>query len=124
MRNYQHFIAGEHVDPVEAERIDSIDPYRGEARARISLGGKEDAARAVLAAKNAMTSGPWAKITATDRGQILRNIGDAVVRDAERLALIEVRDNGKLLAEMARPARRDCRILGTITPAWPTRSKA
>lgn len=97
---YNMFIDGQSVGPAGGEWIESVDPYRGEAWAEIPRGGPEDAARAVAAATRAMTTGPWASMSATARGAILRRIGDLVARDADRLARVEVRDNGKLLAEM------------------------
>jgi aldehyde dehydrogenase (NAD+) len=39
-------------------------------------------------------------MTATERGRRLYRLGDLIARDAKRLAEIEVRDNGKLFAEM------------------------
>ena len=39
-------------------------------------------------------------MTPTARGKLLRRLGDLIATNAERLAAIEVRDNGKLIAEM------------------------
>ena len=100
MQTYQHFIDGEYVEPVKAAYFDSIDPYRGEPWARIPRGTAEDVDRAVLAAKRAMTKGPWASMTPSQRGKLMRKLGDLVAANAERLAAIEVRDNGKLMSEM------------------------
>ena len=61
----------------------------------------EDVDEAVAAAHCAFRSGAWPALTATARGKLLRRLGDLIQRDAEKLAAIEVRDNGKLLAEMA-----------------------
>jgi aldehyde dehydrogenase (NAD+) len=36
----------------------------------------------------------------TQRGALLRKVGDLIARDAERLGELEVRDNGKLISEM------------------------
>jgi aldehyde dehydrogenase (NAD+) len=47
-----------------------------------------------------MREGPWTSITATDRGKLMMRLADLVAENAEQLAEIEVRDNGKLLAEM------------------------
>ena len=55
---------------------------------------------AVKAADEAMWQGPWSKMTASARGKVMRKLADLVAANAERLAEIEVRDNGKLLAEM------------------------
>lgn len=99
MKNYGHFINGRYVDPVENQWLDSVDPYAGTAWARIPKGTRGDADAAVAAARAAMR-GPFAAMTATQRGRMMFRLADLVERDAERLAQIEVHDNGKLLAEM------------------------
>ena len=102
MKTYDHWIDGAPVAPASGEHLDTVDPYRGEVWARIARGNKEDADRAVAAAHRAMHNGPWSKMSASERGKILRRIGDLLSdpRNAKRLAEIESRDNGKLLAEM------------------------
>jgi acyl-CoA reductase-like NAD-dependent aldehyde dehydrogenase len=100
MTKYQLYIGGDYVDPEGGEWLDTMDPYRGEPWAKIPRGGPGDVSRAVAAAKRAMTEGPWVSMSASDRGKIIRNIADLVAKNAQRLAEIEVRDNGKLLAEM------------------------
>ncbi|BDB27850.1 aldehyde dehydrogenase [Cupriavidus sp. P-10] len=102
MKTYQHWINGAHIAPASGEWLDTVDPYSGEVWARIPRGNKEDADRAVAAARDAMQKGPWASMTATERGRILRRIGDLLSdpEHARRLAEIESRDNGKILAEM------------------------
>ncbi|MDG1211157.1 MAG: aldehyde dehydrogenase [Paracoccaceae bacterium] len=97
---YRHFINGEYVDPIDGEWFDSDDPYKGEVWARVARGTKADVDAAVAAAKAAMFDGPWAKTHASQRGKMMRKLGDLVAENAERLARIEVRDNGKLMSEM------------------------
>jgi aldehyde dehydrogenase (NAD+) len=65
----------------------------------------EDVNAAIEAAHRAFTKGPWPALTATARGKLMRRLGDLIARDAEKLAAIEVRDNGKLLAETATQLR-------------------
>ncbi len=101
MKTYQHFINGAYVDPEGGEWIDSDDPYQGKPWAKIPRGTNADVDKAVAAAKAAMTEGPFATMSATQRGKLLRNLGDLLVKHGERLAEVEVRDNGKLLAEMS-----------------------
>ena len=100
MKTYNHFIDGKYVEPIGGKWLDSIDPYLGKPWARVPQGCAQDADRAVAAALRAMTSGPWASMTATHRGKLMLRLADLVTQNAERLAEIEVRDNGKLLAEM------------------------
>ena len=100
MKTYNHFIDGQSVEPIGGRWFDSIDPYRGEVWAKIPQGCAKDIDRAVAAAKRAMTEGPFSKLTATERGKLMLRLADLVAQNAERLAEIEVRDNGKLMAEM------------------------
>ena len=100
MQVYKHFINGEYVDPSNGEWIDSIDPYTGKAWAKIPRGSAEDVDRAVKAATKAMKEGPWATMTASQRAKLMIKLADLVEKNAERLAELEVRDNGKLIAEM------------------------
>ena len=100
MKQYQHFINGQYVDPVEGQWLDTIDPYTGKAWAQIPRGTAKDVDLAVQAASRALREGPWASMSATQRGKLMIKLADLVVANAERLAEIEVRDNGKLMAEM------------------------
>lgn len=100
MKQYQHFINGQYVDPLGGQWMDTVDPYTGKAWARIPKGCAKDVDRAVAAASKAMREGPWATMTATQRGKLMVKLADLVTANAERLAEIEVKDNGKLMAEM------------------------
>jgi acyl-CoA reductase-like NAD-dependent aldehyde dehydrogenase len=97
---YGHFIDGTYVEPLEGKWIDSFNPYTGEVWARIPQGSAADVGRAVAAASAALREGPWSTMTASNRGKLMVRLADLVEANAERLAEIEVRDNGKLLAEM------------------------
>jgi aldehyde dehydrogenase (NAD+) len=100
MKSYGHFISGSYVDPAQGRWIDSFNPYTGEVWARIPQGCADDVDRAVAAASRAMHEGPWARFTPSARGKLMLRLADIIAENAERLAEIEVRDNGKLLAEM------------------------
>ena len=100
MKRYQLQIGGKACDPAGGAWFESQNPYTGEAWAEIPRGGPADADAAVRAAHAAFTSGPWAEMTATQRGALMRKLADLIARDAARLAATEVRDNGKLIAEM------------------------
>lgn len=100
MKRYQLRIAGQPAAPQSGEWFETQNPYTGEAWAEIPRGDARDVDAAVQAAHRALTSGPWAELTPTQRGALLRRLGDLIARDAAGLAATEVRDNGKLLAEM------------------------
>jgi acyl-CoA reductase-like NAD-dependent aldehyde dehydrogenase len=100
MKSYGHFINGAYVEPIEGQWLDSLDPYRGEPWAKIARGSAADIDKAVEAASAALREGPWATMTASNRGKLMNRLADLVAANAERLAEVEVRDNGKLMSEM------------------------
>ncbi|MES2482444.1 MAG: aldehyde dehydrogenase [Pseudomonadota bacterium] len=100
MKKYQNYIDGKYVDPAAGRWLDTIDPYTGQAWAQIPQSDAADVDSAVQAASRALREGPWAKMTATERGKLMLRLSDLVLKNVERLAETEVRDNGKLIAEM------------------------
>jgi acyl-CoA reductase-like NAD-dependent aldehyde dehydrogenase len=100
VQRYRMLIGGEWVDAADGEVFETPNPYTGETWALIPRAGAEDARRAVEAADAAFREGPWRRMTPTERGRLLRRLADLVAENAERLAGIEVTDNGKLMAEM------------------------
>ncbi|MBB3237164.1 aldehyde dehydrogenase [Phyllobacterium endophyticum] len=100
MQTFQHYIDGKFVDPRGGEWFETINPFTAKPWAKIARGNADDVDMAVKAAHRVSSQGPWASSTASERGALLHRIGDLVAREAERLATIEVRDNGKLMAEM------------------------
>jgi acyl-CoA reductase-like NAD-dependent aldehyde dehydrogenase len=106
----QMFIDGEWTDSASGEHFESFDPYTAKAWTLVPRGNADDVERAVQAAHRAFTSGEWPTMHASQRGQLLRRLGDLIARDAEELAAIEVQDNGKLISEMAGQLK--------YTPQW------
>lgn len=100
MQKYQMYIDGKYVDSSSAKWFDSYNPFTGEPWAQIAQGNAEDCDRAVRAAHKAFSVGAWPQLTPSQRGLLLHKLGDLVARDAGKLAETEVRDNGKLIAEM------------------------
>ena len=80
--------------------MDTLNPYSGEVWAEIPRADAADADAAVTAADRAFRSSEWRGLTATQRGRMLSRFGDLLAEHAEELAEIEVRDNGKLHAEV------------------------
>ena len=101
LTKYRMFIGGEWLDAASGETFESDNPFLGKPWALIPRGGKADAERAVAAARKAFTSGEWPRLNASKRGALLRKLGDLIADKAKELAEIEVRDNGKLIAEMS-----------------------
>ncbi len=100
MRSFSMHVDGAAHAPRGDDWFETEDPFLGEAWARVARGNAEDVDAAVTAAHVAFTSGPWSEMTATQRGALLHRLGDVISEHASELAEIEVRDNGKLWAEM------------------------
>ena len=102
METFNHFINGEALEPASGVYIDTDNPYTGEVWGQIARGDAADVDRAVAAAGDAFHD--WKTTSPTSRGKLLVALAGLIERDAERLGKIEVRDNGKLIAEMAAQA--------------------
>src|SRR5450830_1848663 len=83
------FIDGQFVVPNSATYLDSFDPTTGKSWYQFAEADASDVDRAVASAQRTFNDPQWRNLTPTARGKLLY-----------RLALLETRDNGKLLREM------------------------
>ena len=81
-----------------AQTIDLANPSDGSPLAKIARGTAEDIDAAVVAAHVARTS-DWGRMTASERGRLLTNIGRRVLEHVNTLAVIEAHDVGKPLSQ-------------------------
>jgi (Z)-2-((N-methylformamido)methylene)-5-hydroxybutyrolactone dehydrogenase len=98
--SYQMIINGQQVEARSGQRFETIDPFVQKPWASVPDADAPDVDAAVAAARAAL-SGPWGAMTGFQRAALMRRLGDLIARDAARLALLETRDTGKLLREMA-----------------------
>ena len=101
LQRYHNVVDGKPRPSATGRWLASTNPFTGADWAEVPRCGVDDVNAAVESAHAAFHKGPWATCSATARGKALRRLGDLIARDAEKLAAIEVRDNGKLFAEMA-----------------------
>lgn len=99
LETFQLFIDGERVDALSGRTFESTNPYTGRPWAVVADGGPEDVDRAVASARTAF-EGEWGARSGFERAAVMRDIAAAITANAERLALLEVRDSGKLMREM------------------------
>ena len=99
IRNYQMLIDGNWVDASDGGVFDSVNPATGAVWSRVPEATETDVDRAVKAAHQAFTDGPWAKMTPTERGKCLRKLGDLLAEQSEKLGRTESIDTGKMLKE-------------------------
>ena len=88
-------IGGQWVEAVSGKTFDTFNPANGQVLAKVAEGDAEDINRAVAAARKAFESGPWPKLTPSQRGRLLWKVAELIEENAEELALLETLDNGK-----------------------------
>src|ERR1700683_3337027 len=91
----QMLINGKWVDAASGKTFPSYNPATGEVLAKVAEGDKEDINRAVAAARAAFETGPWRKLTPSERGRMIWKLADLVEKHAEEFAQLESLDNGK-----------------------------
>jgi acyl-CoA reductase-like NAD-dependent aldehyde dehydrogenase len=92
------FINGRWETPHSGRFYRSIDPATGSVWAEVAQGDAIDVDHAVDAARDAL-AGPWSRLPATSRGKLIHRLAELVARDANTLAELESRDNGKTLRD-------------------------
>lgn len=78
----------------------SYDPATGREWTRVADATHEEVDAAVQAARSALGNPEWRDISQSARGELLARLSTLVAENADELAMLEVRDNGKLFREM------------------------
>ncbi len=91
----QNLIDGKWVPANSGKTFEVFNPADGTVIGIVPDSGSETINRAVAAARKAFDSGPWRRMTASERGKIIWRIGDLILQHADELAEIESLDNGK-----------------------------
>src|SRR5213079_166927 len=94
--SYKNIVGGEWVDSASGETMEVLNPATGEAIAEVPRGTKEDADRAVEAAKEALPE--WLETTPGERAEALLKLADVLDEHADELAELESRNVGKPLS--------------------------
>src|SRR5580700_2845351 len=90
-------INGKWVDAASGKTFKTYNPATGEVLSHVAEGDKEDIDRAVKAARAAFETGPWSKISPSERGRMIWRLGDLLEKHLEEFAQLESLDNGKPL---------------------------
>ncbi|MEC7356754.1 MAG: aldehyde dehydrogenase family protein, partial [Planctomycetota bacterium] len=88
-------IDGEWVPAASGKRLDVTNPATGEKLSSVAEGDSEDVQRAVIAARRAFESGPWSKVTTSERGKMIWKLADLLEAHLDEFAELESLDNGK-----------------------------
>nr|WP_042673685.1 aldehyde dehydrogenase [Methylobacterium sp. B34] len=91
-------VGGERVQG-SAGSFDSVNPATGTVNYAVSAAGASDVERCVSVARDASRAASWKGLRSHERAQILARIADGIRARSEELAAIQMRENGKVMAE-------------------------
>jgi acyl-CoA reductase-like NAD-dependent aldehyde dehydrogenase len=92
------------------QTMDVVNPATEEVVAQVPSAGGKDLDAAVDAARAAL-GGPWAAMSARERGRLVRKLGDRLLERADEVARLETLHNGKPISESRNieiPAASEC----------------
>lgn len=94
---YNNFIGGEWVAPVNGQYFDNPSPVNGEVYCQVARSDADDIGLALDAAHAAKES--WGSTSVTERSNMLLRIADRIEQNLEYLAVAEAWENGKAIRE-------------------------
>jgi aldehyde dehydrogenase (NAD+) len=106
----QLLINGQWVDARGGKTMPVINPATEEVIAEVASATREDVDAAVAAARAAL-DGPWAKMSARERGRLIYKLGERLLERVDEVARLETLHNGKPINESRHveiPAAAEC----------------
>src|SRR5215203_2072674 len=110
MTTHSLLINGQHLPSSSGEMMDVINPATEEVIALVPSATDADVDAAVASARAAL-EGPWARLSARERGRILWKLGDLLLERVDDIARMETLHNGKPIFESRHievPAAAEC----------------
>jgi aldehyde dehydrogenase (NAD+) len=107
---HQLLINNEWRPSASAKTMDVINPATEEVIASVASADASDVDAAVAAARAAL-NGPWAALSARERGRLVRKLADRLMERADEIARLETLHNGKPISESRQieiPAAAEC----------------
>ena len=90
-------IGGEWVEAASGKTFPTYNPATGEVLACVAEGDREDIDRAIRAARAAFETGPWSRMSPSERGRLIWKLADLLEKNLDEFAELETLDNGKPL---------------------------
>jgi acyl-CoA reductase-like NAD-dependent aldehyde dehydrogenase len=104
------FINNEWRPSSSGKTMPVVNPATEEVIAEVPSADKDDVDLAVAAARAAL-AGPWSKLSARERGRLVRRLGERLMERADPVARLETLHNGKPISESRQieiPAAAEC----------------
>lgn len=99
VREFRMLIDGKWVSGKEGGIIERVAPGHGVTVSRYHAASKADAEQAIAAARRAFDNGPWPRMTASERANILLKAADLISARAEELAFLDAIEAGKPISQ-------------------------
>ncbi len=96
-RKWQLFIDGKFVDGASERTL--VNPADGKPLTKVAEAGPKQVEEAIKAARTAFDKGPWPRMSALERANMLFKIADIIDKNAEELSELETLNGGKPLRE-------------------------
>ncbi len=94
LEQYQMFIGGKFVDAETGETRPTYNPATEEPIALVPVGTKNDAKKAVEAARSSFDSGVWSRMRPKERARILMQVVEKLTERQTEIARLETMDSG------------------------------
>ena len=99
VKQYKMYIDGRWTGAASGETYQVVDPATEEVIAQVPKAGVADAEEAVRAARDAFDNGPWPKMKAVERAEVMNRAAALLRERAEDFARLESMQMGKLLED-------------------------
>ena len=97
-RDFKMFIDGK-WEAGGSQPIERIAPSHGVVVSRYPMGTKADAERAIAVARKAFDHGPWPRMTASERANVLLKASDLIAARSQELAYLDAIEAGKPISQ-------------------------
>jgi betaine-aldehyde dehydrogenase len=95
------WIEGQWVEATGGATVPVVSPFDGNSIATVPRGGREDARRAIDAARHAFDKGPWPRLPPRARGEVFLKAAQLLQQRLASLAELESRNQGKTIKQAA-----------------------
>jgi acyl-CoA reductase-like NAD-dependent aldehyde dehydrogenase len=99
LREFRMLIDGGWAEAARGETLERVAPGHGIVISRYQSGTKEDAEKAVEAARNAFDHGHWPRMTGAERSDILLKAAELIAARSEELAFLDAIESGKPISQ-------------------------
>ena len=97
-RRYRLFIEGQWRDGADGETLAAVNPFDQETWAVVPVATRGDVDDAITAARRAYET-TWRHTSGLERAGLIGRLADRLEAEADRMALLETTDNGKVIRE-------------------------